>query len=479
MVETCWKPAWIGFFFEACFTHPLWPTTWVSSTWLSYQVESTNNGTLGVYSTWPLGMKSVETSSTCPIWDHALQGIPYSFHDFPYEFPDVLIVFDSGCSQSLTSTSSRCSSFHQAAPQDGLSGHVAAGFSGISSNCSCLKVDMRNSIVTLPATMVLLEENWPSPSSWQTSGKQRTNKTTKWACKHVSKTWGIHISTEDRSCKVYRLQPCKKTCAKHWRYMYSTLVFSKHCSAILDLGNHPCLYSMFKLNLSHHITQQHPALKATKIVLKDAGSLRAYVDASEAIITNPVVWMPSHRWCFTGSMGNLKWLMNGWWMVDVLVHLKSNHPKVEPKTGDQGVAFSTMVIQCQYWRCDHFETTQRRHVRRCCEIQGREYVNLWAKAAWIVVILALMIWRMEDIVPDVGRCVIFRSRELWHETLPPRRKLWVAWKQIWSCSCLFMQPWLEHHFHTWILNRNRNDWSFTNEVLTLFAYRAWKRRIDK
>lgn len=151
------------------------------------------------------------------------------FMTFHMNFLTVLIVFDSGCSQSLTSTSSRCSSFHQAAPQDGLFGHVAAGFSGISSNCSCLKVDMRNSIVTLPATMVLLEENWPSPSSWQTSGKQRTSKTTKWACKDVSKTWGIHISTEDRSCKVYRLQPCKKTCAKHWRYMYSTLVFSKHC----------------------------------------------------------------------------------------------------------------------------------------------------------------------------------------------------------------------------------------------------------
>ena len=137
----------------------------------------------------------------------------------------------------------------------------------------------------------------------------------------------------------------------------------------------------------------------------------------------------------TDDVSQDRWgIWNGWWMVDVLVHLKSNHPKVEPKTGDQGVAFSTMVIQCQYWRCDHFETTQRRHVRRCCEIQGREYVNLWAKAAWIVVILALTIWRMEDIVPDVGRCVIFRSRELWHETLPPRRKLWVAWKQIWSCS---------------------------------------------
>ena len=70
---------------------------------------------------------------------------------------------------------------------------------------------------------------------------------------------------------------------------------------------------------------------------EDAGSLRAYVDASEAIITNPVV---------------------------------------EPKTGDQG---------------DTFEDAAR----------------------------------SKDIVPDVGRCVIFRSRELWHETLPPRRKLWV------------------------------------------------------
>lgn len=31
----------------------------------------------------------------------------------------------------------------------------------------------------------------------------------------------------------------------------------------------------------------------------------------------------------------------------------------------------------------------------------------------------------KDVLPEVGRCAIFRSRELWHEMLTPRHRLWV------------------------------------------------------
>lgn len=104
-----------GCFFEACFTHPLWPPAWVSSTWLSYQVESTNNGTFGVYSTWPLGMKSVELQALA-LFEIMLCRVCHTpFMTFHINFLTFLIVFDSSCSQSLTSTSSGCSSFHQAA----------------------------------------------------------------------------------------------------------------------------------------------------------------------------------------------------------------------------------------------------------------------------------------------------------------------------------------------------------------------------
>lgn len=230
MVETCWKPAWNWIFFSR---HALRILFGLPHEFLRHgyptKLKVPTMAHLACIPPGHLEWKVWKLQALAPFEIMLCRVCNTLFITFHMNFLTVLIVFDSGCSQSLTSTSSRCSSFHQAAPQDGLFGHVAAGFSGISSNCSCLKVDMRNSIVTLPATMVLLEENWPSPSSWQTSGKQRTSKTTKWACKDVSKTWGIHISTEDRSCKVYRLQPCKKTCAKHWRYMYSTLVFPKHC----------------------------------------------------------------------------------------------------------------------------------------------------------------------------------------------------------------------------------------------------------
>ena len=81
----------------------------------------------------------------------------------------------------------------------------------------------------------------------------------------------------------------------------------------------------------------------------------------------------------------------------------------------------------------------------------------------------------KDVLPEVGRCAIFRSRELWHEMLTPRHRLWAAWQHQICAGYLFHNSKVNtrpvHHcsiYYNRILQ--------ILQVLTLFAYRAWRKK---
>lgn len=167
MVATCWSPAWnwiisrhalrILFGLPHEFLRHGYPT----------KLKVPTMAHLACIPPGHLEWKDKKLQAVAPSDDHAKnRAYRTPFMTFHMHFLTFVVVFDSCCSHwqvqvqdVLVSICTTRLIVRTCCCHLGFLVPSCCSFYRISSNCSCLKVDMRNSIVTLPATMVLLEGN--------------------------------------------------------------------------------------------------------------------------------------------------------------------------------------------------------------------------------------------------------------------------------------------------------------------------------
>lgn len=235
------------------------------------------------------------------------------------------------------------------------------------------------------------------------------------------------------------------------------------------------------------ITKSHTT---TAVLSEDGGALRARIDASEAIIHDPKdpkdpvgIPRPSRLHVCCGLLFGIFGLC--WSLLD----LKSRwnfwdfevQPADDPKSG-------TVCYRCirQYNRYQQLQQLRTAHWKLQLTVQGIQrrrrdalrtdlQMRTPQQFAAMKCSTAASLMPSKDVLPEVGRCAIFRSRELWHEMLTPRHRLWAAWQHQICAGYLFHNSKVNtrpvHHcsiYYNRILQ--------ILQVLTLFAYRAWRKK---